>query len=259
MISESEWLTRKKRIDSRLTALGWKIIRYFQGIDLTSLDQVAIEELPTASGPADYALFAAGKLLGIIEAKKVTVNPQNVLEQAKRYAAGAFNGVGNWGGLRVPFLYATNGEIIWHLDVRPEKRVSRQLKGFHSTEALQWLFDRDSGTAIDWLVQTPAEQIGRLRSYQRNCILAVEKEIIAGRRDLMVAMATGTGKTFLTVAQIYRLLESKLVRKILFLVDRKALAAQAVREFNAFNTPKGNKFTQEISPTLIAFSFLFAV
>jgi type I restriction enzyme R subunit len=61
----------------------------------------------------------------------------------------------------------------------------------------------------------------------------------------MVAMATGTGKTFLTVAQIYRLLESKLVRKILFLVDRKALAAQAVREFNAFNTPKGNKFTQE--------------
>jgi type I restriction enzyme R subunit len=58
-------------------------------------------------------------------------------------------------------------------------------------------------------------------------------------------MATGTGKTFLTVAQIYRLLESKLVRKVLFLVDRKALAAQAVREFNAFNTPKGNKFTQE--------------
>jgi type I restriction enzyme R subunit len=69
--------------------------------------------------------------------------------------------------------------------------------------------------------------------------------MIAGRRDLMVAMATGTGKTFLTVAQIYRLLKSKLVRKILFLVDRKALSAQAVREFNAFNTPNGNKFTQE--------------
>ena len=58
-------------------------------------------------------------------------------------------------------------------------------------------------------------------------------------------MATGTGKTFLTVAQIYRFSESKLGRRILFLVDRKALAAQAVREFNAFNTPKGNKFTQE--------------
>jgi type I restriction enzyme R subunit len=56
---------------------------------------------------------------------------------------------------------------------------------------------------------------------------------------MMVAMATGTGKTFLTVAQIYRLLESKLVRRILFLVDRRAL------EFNACNTTKGNKFTQE--------------
>jgi hypothetical protein len=42
--------------------------------------------------------------------------------------------------------------------------------------------------------------------------------------------------TRLTVAQIYRLLESKLVRKVLFLVDRKALAVQAVREFYAFNT-----------------------
>src|SRR5947199_9331279 len=62
---------------------------------------------------------------------------------------------------------------------------------------------------------------------------------------MMVAMATGTGKTYLTVAQIYRLLESKLVRRILFLVDRKALAAQAVREFNAFNTPQGNKFANE--------------
>jgi type I restriction enzyme, R subunit len=245
MISEREWLTRKKRIDGRLTRVGWRIVRFSESIVLASLDKVAVEELPTASGPADYGLFVAGKLLGIVEAKKVTVNPQNVLEQAKRYAAGAFNGVGNWDGLRVPFLYATNGEIIWHLDVRREKRVSRQLKGFHSAEALQGLFDRDSGPARDRLLQTPPEQIGRLRSYQRNCILAVEKEIIAGRRDLLAAMATGTGKTFLTVAQMYRLLESKLIRKILFLVDRKALAAQAVREFNAFNTPKGNKFTQE--------------
>src|SRR4030095_12167727 len=81
--------------------------------------------------------------------------------------------------------------------------------------------------------------------YQIGAITATEAAIRSGRRELLVAMATGTGKTFLTVAQVYRLLESKLARRILFLVDRKALAAQAVREFNAFNTPKGNKFTQE--------------
>jgi type I restriction enzyme R subunit len=71
-----------------------------------------IEEYETTNGPADYALFVNGVLLAIIEAKKVTVNPQNVLEQAKRYSSGASQGPGNWDGFRVPFLYATNGEII---------------------------------------------------------------------------------------------------------------------------------------------------
>jgi len=137
MAYESEWLTRKRRIDGRLKAAGWEIVPFSQEMLSHSLDNVALEELPTANGPADYGLFVAGRLLGIVEAKKVGVNPQNVLEQAKRYAAGAFHGVGNWDGLRVPFLYATNGEIIWHLDVRPGKLVSRQIKGFHSAEALK--------------------------------------------------------------------------------------------------------------------------
>jgi hypothetical protein len=49
MISESKWLTRKKRIDARLTALGWKIVRHSEGIDLSSPDKAAVEELPGAS------------------------------------------------------------------------------------------------------------------------------------------------------------------------------------------------------------------
>ena len=59
-------------------------------MNLKALDRTAVEELPTGNGPADYALFVDGKLLGIIEAKKVAVNPENVLEQAKRYAPGCF-------------------------------------------------------------------------------------------------------------------------------------------------------------------------
>lgn len=245
MSQESEWLTRKQRIDFRLKKLGWRITPYSDGSDLNSLNCVAVEELPTANGPADYGLFVGGQLLAIIEAKKVTINPQNVLEQARRYAGGVFAGVGEWDGLRVPFLYASNGTLIWHLDARAAKRISRPLKDFHSPDALATRFAENPQPAHDWLRKTPPERIGRLRPYQRECILAVEDALVSGKRDLMVAMATGTGKTFLTVAQIYRLLESKLGRRILFLVDRKALAAQAVREFNAFNTPAGNKFTQE--------------
>lgn len=246
-MSESEWQTRKQRIDVLLKGLPqpWEIRRYTEGLDISSLTHHAVEEFPTANGPADYALFVNGKLLGIIEAKKVTVNPQNVLEQAKRYAAGATEGPGNWNGLRVPFLYATNGEIIWHLDARTEKPTSRQLANFHTPAALSEKFDQPAVPARNWLLDTPPETIAELRPYQVASIVATEAAMLAGRRELLVAMATGTGKTFLTVAQIYRLLESKQFRRILFLVDRKALAAQAVRTFNAFTTTHGNKFTQE--------------
>src|ERR1700730_10474754 len=244
-MSEAEWLTRKKRIDTRLKQNGWKIVPFSTGTDLKSLDKCAVEELPTANGPADYALFVSGTLLGIIEAKKVTVNPQNVLEQAKRYARGVFDGAGQWNDFRVPFLYASNGTLIWHLDTRAQKLISRQLSDFHTPGALAGFFASDISGARNNLLDTPPEQIQGLRPYQRDAIVATEGAILNGKRDMMVAMATGTGKTYLTVAQIYRLLESGLARRILFLVDRKALAAQAVREFNSFNTPKRNKFTQE--------------
>src|SRR5687768_1801146 len=128
-MQEREWLTRKKRIDSKLLALDppWQIVPYREGMDLSALSCHAVEELPTANGFADYALFVDGKLLGFIEAKKVAVGPQNVLEQAKRYARTTFNGVGNWDGFRVPFIYATNGEIIWHADVRNGNYSGRRI------------------------------------------------------------------------------------------------------------------------------------
>ena len=141
-MNEPEWLTRKQRIDIKLLSLNpaWEIVRYREGLDLSKLTCHAVEELPTDNGPADYALFVKGKSLGIIEAKKVTVNPQNVLEQAKRYSKGIFQGVGNWDGYKAPFLYATNGEIIWHLDVRNEKKSSRRISNFHTAMALESFF-----------------------------------------------------------------------------------------------------------------------
>ncbi len=128
-MNESEWQTRKKRIDAQLRSCKpvWDLVPWHPGLDVSTLRCHAVTEFPSANGPADYALFVGGKLLGIIEAKKVTVNPQNVLEQAKRYAQDATDGPGNWNGYHVPFLYASNGELIWQLDVRPEKRLSRDL------------------------------------------------------------------------------------------------------------------------------------
>jgi len=184
-MNEGEWLTRKKRIDTKLRSLkpAWQIIPWRDGLDVFKLTCHAVTEFPTENGPADYALFVNGVLLAIIEAKKVTVNPQNVLEQAKRYAAGATIGPGNWNGLRVPFLYATNGELIWHLDVRADKFVSRPISNFHTASAMEERFAFDAKPAHDWLLDTPPERIVRLRPYQVGAITATEAAIRSGRRE----------------------------------------------------------------------------
>ena len=81
MPHESEYQTRKRRIDARLKAMTppWQIIRHQDGQDCARLHGVAVEEYPTENGPADYALFVHGQLLGIIEAKKIALDPYNVL------------------------------------------------------------------------------------------------------------------------------------------------------------------------------------
>ncbi|MGM0428531.1 MAG: type I restriction-modification enzyme R subunit C-terminal domain-containing protein [Thermodesulfobacteriota bacterium] len=246
MADELEWQTRRDRINKRLKALNpsWEIVKYAEDLDVQTLPRHAVEEYPTAKGPADYALFVNGQLLGILEAKKVKVGPQNVLEQAKRYARGAFAGAGNWNGYRVPFLYASNGEIIWHLDARDPKNISRQISNFHTPDALEELFADDITARYDRL-KTCQTEIAGLRNYQKQAIEAVEEAMAQRKRAMLLAMATGTGKTFTTVSLTYRLLEARAARRILFLVDRRALAAQAVREFSSFTSPSGSKFDKE--------------
>ena len=51
------------------------------------------------------------------------------------------------------------------------------------------------------------------------------------RRKLLVEMATGTGKTRTAVAFVKRLFEAGVITRVLFLVDRIALAAQAEDAF----------------------------
>lgn len=242
-MTESEARTRKKRIDEKLKSslLKWKIIHHDKVVDYTALTNHAVEEFPTETGPADYALFVAGKLLGIIEAKKLAIGAGNVLEQAKRYAKGVPNTIGEWREYKVPFLYATNGELIYHLDVRRKENNSHQLSDFHSPQALLDKFNRDTEKAESWFAERPVSEITRLRPYQIGAIEAIEKAICSGKKTMLLAMATGTGKTFTLVSSIYRLLKSGYAKRILFLVDRRALAAQAVSAISAFQTPEGLK------------------
>lgn len=245
-MQESEWQTRKTRIDRQLTALNpaWEIIAYSTGLSTSALSCHAVEEYPTANGPADYALFVNGKLLGILEAKRVGVDPRNVLEQAKRYAAGCEQAIGQWGAMKVPFLFASNGTQIWFADIRERGYYSRELLDFHTSDALQEKFEQDIPHWKNWFRSTPnATEL--LRPYQKEAIAAVEQSLTAKKRLMMLAMATGTGKTFTAVAMVYRMIKSGFARRILFLVDRRALAAQASQAFSSFVTPGNLKFNQE--------------
>jgi type I restriction enzyme R subunit len=240
-LSESERRTRKSRIDPRLTASGWKIAPFDADRPLSQYDRHAIEEYPTANGPADYALVVDGQLVGVVEAKKVTLGPQNVLTQAERYSKGVPAASFNSDGYRVPFLYSTNGEVFWFQDVRAKRNRSRKLGGFHTPDALSEMLSRDVDAECHWFIENP-NQHPWLRPYQLDACAAIEGAIAARKRQMLVAMATGTGKTVTLANETYRLLKSGVGKRILFLVDRRALAAQAVRTFGSFQPEPNQKF-----------------
>src|SRR5262249_7007323 len=159
---------------------------------------------PTASGPADYALFVGGRPLGIVEAKKVTLGPQNALTQAERYSGGVGDSPF---GCRVPFLYSTNGEVLWFHDGRHPLNRSRCIAAFHTPAALQEMLARDFDAACSWFAATPNRH-PPLRPYQAEANAAVERAIAGRKRQMLVAMATGTGKTFTLVNHADRPLKS---------------------------------------------------
>src|SRR5262245_8179512 len=109
---EREWQTRKTRIDGRLGAQGWEVVPFDGARPLATYKRHAIEEYLTDKGSADYVLVSNGCILAVVEAKKLSLGPQNVLLQAERYARGFPQNPFNFDGFCAPFLYATNGEVL---------------------------------------------------------------------------------------------------------------------------------------------------
>src|SRR3954469_16112549 len=237
---ENEASTRKKRIDPRLRAAGWQVVPFNKSFVKKAPSVSAVEEWPTKAGPADYALCDNGAVRGAVEAKKLSVGTQGVLMQAERYSRGIVQEPAYQDGFAVPFLYSTNGEQIYFHDVRRASNRSRTVAAFHTPAALQEMLMRDADAELAALQQIPINQ--RLRAYQVEANQGIEQAIAEGKRKMLVTMATGTGKTLMTVNEIYRLMKSGVARRVLFLVDRRALAAQTVRSFSSYEAEPGLKF-----------------
>jgi len=115
---------------------------------------------------------------------------------------------------------------------------------------------RDFDAELEALAALP--QNARMRPYQVEANTAVEQAIRERKRKMLVTMATGTGKTLVMVNQTYRLMKSGAARRVLFLVDRRALAAQAVRAYASFEAEPGLKFDRiypVYSPWIHRFGF----
>src|SRR6266700_1797533 len=143
MVAELERETRRQRVDPRLKTAGWPVAPKIRGRSTGDYGTAAVEEFETANGPADYGLCADGYVRGVVEAKKVSLGPQGVLAQAERYSKGVSQLPKYQGEFGVPFLYSTNGEVVWFHDVRHELNRSRQVSGFHTPTALGELLARD--------------------------------------------------------------------------------------------------------------------
>jgi len=239
-------------IDEQLSQAGWIVdsanLRHSKGARPEKNRNMAIAEWPTSSGPADYALFAGRTLIALVEAKRKRKNVMSAVDvQATRYsndiqpdASFDFAG-GPWGGHKAPFIFATNGRSfypamatqsgIWFRDTRDEKNASRALEGWFTPKGLTERLEVDRRAAERELDDKPFTFGFDLRPYQKSAIKAVENAVSEGQREMLIAMATGTGKTKLAIAMIYRLLEAKRFLRVCFIVDRSALGEQAESAF----------------------------
>ncbi len=241
----------RQLIDAQLRSAGWEAdtvnLRHNKGTRPERGRNLAIAEYPTASGPADYVLFIGLMPIAVVEAKRKNVDVSAALVQAKRYSRDfSFDGEmqspgGAWGEYTIPFAFSSNGRPylkqmetqsgIWFVDLRRPANLSHALDGWYTPEGLTTLLKRDVVEAHKQLDAESFEFGFPLRYYQKDAIHAVEDKIADGERSMLIAMATGTGKTKTCIALIYRLLKVKRFKRILFLVDREALGEQAANAF----------------------------
>lgn len=251
-------------IDQQLREQGWEAdtqeIRYSKGSRPAKGQAIAIAEWPTASGPADYALFVGTTCVGVVEAKRKRKNVSAAIDQSERYAKGIKLEEANlpetspWDSFHVPFVFATNGRPylkqfetgsgIWFRDIRKATNHRRALNGWPTPEGLKERQDLDKDKAHEALKDQPISFAFPLRPYQKKAIQAVEKALESDQRELLLAMATGTGKTKLSIAMLYRLLEAKRFRHVCFVVDRNTLGQQASGEFATTKVVSGKAFAE---------------
>jgi type I restriction enzyme, R subunit len=234
------------KIDQLLRDIDWR---------LTDGRSVRFEYVLDDGGKADYALFdRQGRALAVLEAKSTSVNLSAGETQGRRYAA----------QLTVPFIFLSNGEQVWFCDTEQDAHFRKVETVFSQDDLVR----RRAAIGIRRnLLDIPID--GRIaggggRLYHTACIETLCREMVNGRRKMLVEMATGTGKTRTAAALLKRLFEANWVTRALFVVDRNPLAIQAEDAFAellphlpCYRVPRtGRRFQDEKRITIVTLQTL---
>lgn len=239
----------RKLIDQQLREAGWEAdseaLTYAKGCRPTKGKNLAIAEWKTNDGWADYVLFAGLTPVATVEAKRKRRNARSALDQAERYSRAfpedsTLDLRGPWGEFQIPFAYSTNGNPyhrqlidlsgVWFRDLRQTTNHATALTAWHTPEGLLDRLALDVPKANEKLLSESRDYLP-LRYYQLEAIEAVETAIASGQSEILLGMATGTGKTRTAICLLYRLVKAGRFNRILFVVDRRSLGEQALDAF----------------------------
>ena len=222
-ISEAE--TRAMYIDLMLKEAGWDVHPIAGAVQpLKACIEVEVKGMPNTQevGYVDYVLFGGnGRPLAVVEAKRTSVSPIKGKHQAELYA----DCLEAQYGVR-PVIYYTNGfetYIIDGLGYPP-----RRLFGFHAANDLELMIQQRGRKDIsDFSVKENITD----RAYQKMAIKAVCEHLNKRHRKALLVMATGTGKTRVSISLVDVLMRNGWVKNVLFLADRISLVSQAHKNF----------------------------
>lgn len=229
-MTHTESQTRKEFIDQQLQSAGWDVHDVTQVVEefdiRVGLPDGVQEPRSKYEGHqfSDYVLLGKNrKPVAVVEAKKTNKDAAIGREQAKQYC---YNIQKEQGG-ELPFCFYTNGleTYFWDLENAPPRKVV----GFPTRDDLERFayIRRNRKPLTQEFINTSIAG----RDYQIRAIRSVLEGIEQKKRDFLLVMATGTGKTRTCIAMVDALMRAGHAEKVLFLVDRIALREQALLAF----------------------------
>ena len=175
---------------------------------------------------ADYILYLNdNNPIAVIEAKDNTHSVSHGLQQAMTYAQ----------MLDVPYAYSSNGDGFVEHDFLTGQEREFGLDEFPTEQELIARYQQESHVTPRQLamLEQPyytSQNTYPPRYYQRIAINRTVDAIARGQQRLLLVMATGTGKTYTAFQIVYRMLQSGMKRKILYLADRNILVDQSIQQ-----------------------------